>query len=395
MSLPMTLPLRARDIHIAEVILREYATGLEHQHQELEEENLFLATGIRAQAADAALKKLSRLNYGRKTLVQVLGAAAYIMARTAQAQADLEDAYHRVLKQAADNPLHTAMLQDLQSLGEVLDYACAQEINALCTDAPKPPHTSFGELEDWPLDRIHEHMWLHATPEIQEFLNSHPEVRALEVSEDTMVLAIGDLESAPASITFIPGTGSSDPTRWEGSLERAQKLQQHTKAGVVLWLGAKAPPHLPHALNPGPARRDAGALQNFQRSLAARYPHQHRVVLGYSYGAVTAAQAARGSGLSADRLMLLGSPGVRGARRASELTLIDEKGRTHPAEGRVHALTNRGDPIDWVSNSHGGVHGVDPTSRGFGATVWSARGDHSSYWDDPEFYRIMKELTKP
>lgn len=391
----MTLPLSARDVHVAEVILRDFAVGVSRQHRELEEENLFIAAGMRARAADAALKKLSRLNYGRTELIKVLGAAAYIMARTARAQADLEDAYHRVLKQASDNPLHTTLLQELHALGEVLDYACAQEIDALCTAAPQPPHTSFSELQEWPLERIHEHMWLHATPEIQEFLDRHPDVRALEVSEDTMVLAVGDLESAPASITFVPGTGSSDPSRWEGSLERAQKLQHHTKAGVVLWLGAKAPPHLAHALNPGPARRDAGALQNFQRSLAARYPQQHRVVVGYSYGAVTAAQAARGPGLSADRLMLLGSPGVRGARRASELTLVDAQGRTHPAEGRVHALTNLGDPIDWVSNSHGGVHGVDPTSRGFGATVWSARGDHSSYWDDPEFYRIMKELAKP
>lgn len=391
----MSLPLIARDIHIAEVVLRDYANTISLQHRELAEENIFLAAGIRARAGDAALHKLSELNHGRIDLIRVLGGAAQIMAHTARAQAELEEAYYRALKYASDNALHSSLLRELQVLGEVLDYACAKEINALCTEAPQPPATSFGEVSEWPLDTIHEHMWLHAPTEIQEFLAEHPDVRLLEVSDDTMVLAIGDLETAPASITFIPGTGSSEPARWEGSLERAQKLQQHTKAGVVLWLGAKAPPHLAHALNPGPARRDAVALQNFQRSLSARYPQQHRVVLGYSYGAVTAAQAARGSGLSADRLMLLGSPGVRGARHAQELTLLDGQGRTHPAEGRVHALTNFGDPIDWVANSHSGVHGVDPTSRGFGATVWSGRGDHSSYWEDPKFYRIMKELAQP
>ncbi|AGF73538.1 alpha/beta hydrolase [Corynebacterium halotolerans] len=351
------------------------------------------ASGFTGEAAVEAVARLHELTTPLSLPPRQMELVARVLAVTATLREELDATADRALAVAEQvsgaSPTVDALLRDLAALGELLDWACARRIDALCTPVPAEPPRRLSDLPDLPVDAVHELMLLDAPPHVVELARQHPDLRLLEASDGRLVAAVGDLESADSVATFVAGTGSSDPSGWTTHIDRTRALTSATGGAGVVWLGYTAPEQVPHALARQPAHRAGAELRRFQAELAQRFPDQQRIVVGYSYGSVVAGAAADAgeSGLHADELVLVGSPGV-GATHAGQLHLLGDS----PG---VHAVTNGADPIGLVATPRTGVHGVDPTSERFGAQVWEAdpRGDHASYWDDPDFLDRIGDLT--
>ena len=339
-------------------------------------------TGFRGAAADAALARMHRMAAPLAAPPDQMLRVAQVLTMTATLQEELDALVGRAVLAVERVPgaelLLALLVRDLQALGELLDHACARQVDLLCTPIPAEPPARLSDTPDLSLDAIHE---LHAltTP-----LDLPPDVRFLEVDEDSgrLVLAVGDVATAPSVTTLVSGVGSSDPAGLPVHLDRARTVAQATGGAAVLWLGYPAPAALPQALAREPARAAGAELQIFQRELARRFPAQARIVVGHSYGSVVAGAAASASGgLYADDLVLLGSPGA-GTTSAAQMTLLGD-------DPQIHAMTHPADPIGLVA----GTHGTDPTSPEFGARVWPGdrAGDHSSYWTDPVLLGLLRE----
>ncbi|KQB83273.1 alpha/beta hydrolase [Corynebacterium oculi] len=312
---------------------------------------------------------------------------AGVLARASALYKDVERVAERLLRLSDDSFLLAQLGRAVAALGAALDWHCAREITRLCTPVAAPPLHRLGAMSELSLDAIHEAVLLSA-PQWRDLAQRYPEARFVEAGEDTVAVVFGDLDSAHSVTTFVAGVGSSDASSWPTHLERGRSIAQATGGAAVTWLGYQAPSALPHAIATAPAHAGARELQRFQRDLAARNPTQRRVVLGYSYGSVVVGRAAT-TGLLADAVVLMGSPGVP-LSHASEFQL---RGSGH---GSVHALTAKGDLIDLTATPRGGVHGVDPTSPRFGARVWPTHpGDHSSYWNEPLVFRALREIAAP
>lgn len=336
-------------------------------------------TGFAGAAADAALHRLDRLAAPFTGPPGQMLRVAQVLSLSASLREHLDAAIRRAVLLAGDDPVAQAVLvlvlRDLRALGELLDHTCAHHIDLLCTPIPAVAPARLGDTPDLDLAAVHEMNALHSG------LDLGPDVQLLEVGDNRLVAAVGDVETAAAVTTLVAGVGSSDPAALPGHLARARTIAHATGGAAVVWLGYPAPATVPHALAGEPARVAGVELQAFQRELARRHPGQRRLVVGHSYGAVVAGRAASASGgLWADDLVLLGSPGA-GATSATEFTLLG-------ADPQVHAMTHPADPISLV----GGMHGEDPTSPGFGARVWPGdrAGDHSSYWADPVLLGLLR-----
>lgn len=336
-------------------------------------------TGFSGAAARSAVDRMHRLAAPLATPPEQMLRVAQVLSVTATLQEELDALTRRAVLAVAGvpgaEPLLTLLLRDLRALGDLLDHACARQVDLLCTPLPAEPPIRLGDTPDLSLDAVHELNTLATGRELP------PDVRLLEVGEGRLVAAVGDPETAPAVTTLVPGVGSSDPAGLPVHLDRARTVAQATGGAAVVWLGYPAPAGLPQALAQEPARAAAAELQAFQRELARRHPGQRRIVVGHSYGSVVAGRAAsQGGGLYADDLVLLGSPGA-GVGAAAEMTLLGD-------DPRIHAMTHPTDPIRLVA----GTHGTDPTTPGFGARVWPGdrEGDHSSYWDDPVLLGLLK-----
>ena len=274
----------------------------------------------------------------------------------------------------------------LRALGEALDFACARNIDALCTPTYAPAPATLADFADLPLATIHEIAFASTTPEIAQLAADNEDLTLLEAAGGGLVALIDpdDLGTQAASITtFVGGVGSSDRLQWPQQVERARTLARATGGPTALWLGYNAPPSLARAVHSQPAEAGARDLARFQRALSARFPKAQKVVVGYSYGSVVAGRAALdGNRLIADDLVLVGSPGA-GAAHANEFQL--------EGAGRVHAVSSVDDPIRLT----GSIHGTDPTKPSFGAQPWPQllRGGHSSYWDNPAFLSGLGALT--
>jgi hypothetical protein len=336
-------------------------------------------TGFRGAAAQAAVARMLRLTTPLGAPAEQMLRVAQVLSMTATLQEELDALARRAVRAVEGVPgaevLLTLLLRDLRALGDLLDHVCARQIDLLCTPLPAEPPSRLGDTPDLGLDAVHELTTLTSGLELP------PDVRLLEVGEGRLVAAVGDVETAPAVTTLVPGVGSSDPAGLPVHLDRARTVAQVTGGAAVVWLGYPAPAGLAPALAQGPARAAGAELQLFQRELARRHPAQRRIVVGHSYGSVVAGKAASArGGLYADDLVLLGSPGA-GVGSAAEMTLLGD-------DPQVHAMTHPGDPIGLVA----GTHGTDPTTPGFGARVWPGdrEGGHSSYWSDPVLLGLLK-----
>lgn len=387
------------DVHFAltPADLRSWAAHLRHSasdtattHQDATDELSFLrSTGFDGLVATTAVQGMSAI-IERLTSPQArMSRAATILDITASLQEELDRALNLVIAVAsthtAYSPAVTSMLFYLQSMGEVLDRTCAHHITMLCTPELADPPRSWEDLPDAELGVIHEINLLHADEHVRQLTAANPDLQLLELPDGGLVAAIGDLTSADTVTTYVAGVGSSDPASWPGHVSTTRALIQASgpQAAGVVWLGYRAPASVVAGINPSASRAGGSALAGFQKELARRFPDQHRVVVGHSYGTVVVGQAATddAGGLAADDVILVGSPGV-GARSASELVI-------HSDDPRVHAVTVRGDPIALATGPVFGVHGPDPTHPFFGARRWgvlaSELGDHGWYFTNPEF----------
>jgi hypothetical protein len=219
-----------------------------------------------------------------------------------------------------------------------------------------------------------------------------------------IVLALGDPDRADTVLTHVPGmtaglaSSGAELGRAERVTGRVAELAPAAATSAVLWLDYDAPDFVDEAASGRPAAAGAPALRRFQDGLRAAQetPGARHIVLGHSYGSLVVGKAATGTGLDADGIVFVGSPGV-GVRTAGELAV--------PAD-KVWASTSRSDIIQYAAVSPGTFvrdlalpaaapalaigsperelwFGRNPSDPSFGAHVFPSRADagHLGYWD--------------
>lgn len=213
-------------------------------------------------------------------------------------------------------------------------------------------------------------------------------------------VAIGNPDTAADTAVLVPGTGSSVTGGWLGGgeagrlyaeLHRAEPNAEHS---VIAWMGYDAPDRMsdPRVTQTALARAGAGLLAADVKALNATHVGRgHLTVIGHSYGATTVADAAAGSGMRADDVVLVGCPGTDQARTAADFHL--------PDGGHVYVGSASTDPVNLVAGVAGTVPvtgqpiaevglGADPAADGYGSTRFEAEvpgltfDDHSHYFDD-------------
>lgn len=351
--------------------------------------------GLAGTAFDAAEAYLSDLLTGWSERAALARRAAAILAATSVAQRALEELFALLGALGDEQPAVQVALQQVRGLGDALDQVCAAELAEVCGVPTLTPERSLSDFAGRPVAEIDAYQRSTAPPEALEALAEYPDAQVLEAGAGGLVVAFGDIDSAPTVITSVPGVHSADPAGWAGQLARGRVLQQATGGAAVMWLGYAAPNQVALGARLDPARQGGADLRRFQEALHQRARDrgavQRLTVLGHSYGTVVVGQAARpgSAGLRADAIVLSGSPGV-GVNHAGELVLHP----TRQEAPQVHAVTGRADPIGLVGTSKSGPHGVDPSSAAFGANRWPSGADHTSYWDDPDFLRRTGEVAR-
>ncbi|MEU4425006.1 alpha/beta hydrolase [Actinoplanes sp. NPDC024001] len=198
------------------------------------------------------------------------------------------------------------------------------------------------------------------------------------------VVALGDPDRAGNVLTHVPGMTSDlaslggELTRAERVAVRAAELGPAQSTSAVLWLDYDAPDFLHEAFSDRQARDGAPELRRFQDGLRATHdgPRAAQTVLGHSYGSLVVGESAASGPLEADRVVLVGSPGV-GVDSAAQLTV--------PAE-RVWSSTSLTDPIQYLAVRPGTGElwfGENPSGPDFGARGFRSQPDagHLGYWD--------------
>lgn len=195
------------------------------------------------------------------------------------------------------------------------------------------------------------------------------------------IIAMGNPDTADHTAIHVPGTTTTLESV-PGQLERIDKLQNSAmqsagkgeSVSTVLWLGYDAPEVDTSVTNTGRAEAAAQDLQDFTRGTRVAHGEgrSHLTVLGHSYGSTTVgAAASQGSGIDADDIVAVGSPGMT-VKEAKDLQ-IDPK--------HVWAGATPQDKI--VSGASDLTLGHNPASEEFGAQPMQVNdGGHSSYWNE-------------
>ncbi|MFF5291628.1 alpha/beta hydrolase [Paractinoplanes globisporus] len=226
--------------------------------------------------------------------------------------------------------------------------------------------------------------------------------------EGRVVMALGDPDRADNVVTHVPGM-TAELASFGGELGRAERvavrateLSPAADTSAVLWLDYDAPDFVDEAA--GSRRAEAGApgLRRFQDGLraTAEGTPARQTVIGHSYGSLVVGKAAAGSGLTADSVVFVGSPGV-GVDSARDLAVPPD---------RVWSTTSRNDIIQYATPAPGAfardlvVAGVvpgagpliafgtpendlwfghNPSDPAFGAHTFPSSPDagHLGYWD--------------
>lgn len=368
--------------------LHAAADRMDHSATELEiyidaSHHHWVALAISGAAADAARDALHRVTDALLEPAQQMRLAARIVNLYAPLLERIEQLRARALQLAAIAAFAepaSVVLGQLDALADVLDWACARQLNALCTPEMVLPPSRLEDFSDLTLAELHEVQLTMASEEVRSLAAANPDITVLEASPGRLV-ALVDPEGigthAAQVSTFVGGVGSSEAASWPTAVERARAIARATNGPTVAWLGYSAPSSLARAAHEDPARRGAAELGRFQRALRQRFPHAQQILLGYSYGSVVVGKAAQ-QDYVADDVVLVGSPGAS-VGAASQL------------HGRVWSARNTEDPIAVATGPRGGIHGPDPSSPAFGATPLPGAsglpGDHGSYWKDPAFLR--------
>ncbi|WP_020101290.1 alpha/beta hydrolase [Mycobacterium sp. 360MFTsu5.1] len=235
-------------------------------------------------------------------------------------------------------------------------------------------------------------------------------------------ICIGNPDTATNTTVIVPGTGSSVRDGWlaDGHDDAIKMYEQAARAdpgrstAVMMWMGYDAPDAFsdPRIANPTLARQGGDLLAADVNGLSATHlGTSHVTVIGHSYGSTTVADACAGSGMRANDVVLIGSPGTDLAKSAADF---------HVNGGQVYVGAASTDPVTWLGspgpaaaqwiNSELGYPvgpvaglGSDPAADGFGATRFRAEvagqeswafGDHSRYYDmGSESLRAMTDIA--
>lgn len=211
-------------------------------------------------------------------------------------------------------------------------------------------------------------------------------------------IAIGNPDKADNTTVLVPGTGSSvrdgylSHTDGRNLYNEARRADPGKSDSVLVWMGYHAPdsPFDPQIGQTTLARDGGGLLAGDVNALGVTHDSgsSHVTVVGHSYGSTTVADAAAGSGMHANDVVLVGCPGTDLAHSAADFHL--------PGGGHVYVGAASTDPITHLGGIQGHLPGTgvtiglgnDPAVEGFGSTRFKAEApgltfplkDHSSYF---------------
>jgi hypothetical protein len=218
-------------------------------------------------------------------------------------------------------------------------------------------------------------------------------------AQGAAAIAVGDLQTADDVAVIVPGVGNS-PAALDHAVDSAAQLRAAAMAAdptamvaAITWVGYDVPLSWPHDQPTDPTRAladsvaaldgttavDAGArLAAFTSTLrGAMSPSARLVLVGHSYGSLVVSQAAIGSTV-VDDIVLLAAPGVGpGVHQAADYRAVPP--------GHVFALSFSHDPITAPiadaltaflvpasARLPGSPFGDDPVAAEFGAQVIDA-----------------------
>lgn len=186
----------------------------------------------------------------------------------------------------------------------------------------------------------------------------------------------GNLATASHVAVVVPGMGNG-LHNFGNVLSDADTLRAAAgpQTAVVAWLGYDTPKGFPdlrmiEATSEAQAITGAPALVSLMEGLRAATTAD-LTVIGHSYGSALVGNAAK-TGLEADRVILIGSPGP-GAESVRQFNL--------PAGAQVFAGAAEGDLV-----SHARHFGNDPTDPSFGSVVFETGGDNGMMRDEHSHY---------
>ncbi|WP_240138998.1 alpha/beta hydrolase [Streptomyces sp. MUM 178J] len=195
------------------------------------------------------------------------------------------------------------------------------------------------------------------------------------------IVALGNPDTARHTAVLVPGT-DNQLDNYGGQLNRIDKLQNAAAnssapgegISVISWMDYDAPEIDGSVITQGRAQAGAEDLRDFTHGLRSAHEGDrvHLTVIGHSYGSsMTGAADAGGTGLDADDIVVVGSPGLT-VERADQL-------HVNPDHLWVGASEN-----DFVSNwASGRTLSEDPKEPAFGAQrMYVDTSGHSGYWDD-------------
>jgi pimeloyl-ACP methyl ester carboxylesterase len=193
-------------------------------------------------------------------------------------------------------------------------------------------------------------------------------------------IAIGNPDKADNTTVLVPGTGSSvrdgylSHTDGRNLYNEARRADPGKTNSVLVWMGYHAPDSLTdlHVGQPTLAREGGSVLASDVNALAATHQGpSHVTVIGHSYGSTTVADAAAGSGMRANDVVLVGSPGTDLAHSAADF---------HLQGGHVYVGSASSDPVTHLGGIQEHVPGTgvtiglgnDPAVEGYGSTRFKA-----------------------
>ena len=381
MASPATLPTYAPRLDpnelraAASLVSSAGATVSARAHATREAATAISATGFAGPAPDLALARLTNFSTELDAHAQSLRRIAELLIWAARAQSALDAA-----ARAAQAAGHYRIIVWLNALSMQLDTELAREIN-------RTRGAGFDALVNHPDTAVHE---LHAhhmstLPASTQAVIDAAGGIVLEAGPGGSTVLVGDSIDPARVITMVAGATTGHPDSLGHELQKAQLIAQRTGATVVVWQGYQPPKTLPRALSPASASEGAVNLAMFQAALEERYPDAQKTVVAHSYGTVVATRAAQRSGLLADELWLLGSPGVYG-ESVNDLTLAGP-------DSQVFVVDADRDPILALRRGNQGVlGGSSPSTASYGATVVEGvTGDHSSYFTDEAFLTALSQ----
>jgi hypothetical protein len=197
------------------------------------------------------------------------------------------------------------------------------------------------------------------------------------------IIAMGNPDTAAHTGILVPGT-NTNMDAVPGQLDRIDRLQSAAESrsdgesvAMITWLGYDAPEASMTDFNSvgGTGRADDAApdLRQFVAGTHAAHDGSpsHTTVIGHSYGStVVGAAAAGGSGLGADDVVAVGSPGMT-VEEARDLQMDPE-----------HVWVGAADDDAVVNHASDYTLGRDPSLGGFGGNNFEVdTHGHSGYWD--------------